>query len=76
MALPSKTIRCACGETLSMTTRKLMCTACGKYVFYDDNERRRHRRGLMYIVAMLALGMGFLTYLFIEMVVTPMFMIR
>ena len=76
MTLPLKTIRCACGETVSMTTRKQMCVACGKYVFYDEEERRRHRRGLVYIAAMLALGLGCVAYLFIELVVAPLFPVR
>ncbi len=66
--LPAKDVRCKCGHTTTLSTRKLMCIKCGKYVFYDESERRRHRNQMLYMTAMLALGLGVFVYLFIEMV--------
>jgi predicted nucleic acid-binding Zn ribbon protein len=68
MLLAAKDIRCQCGHVTTLTTRKLMCIKCGKYVFYNDTERRRHRNSMLYLTAMLALGLGVFIYLFIEMV--------
>lgn len=72
MPLPSKDVVCKCGHTTTLTTRKLICVKCGKYVFYNDAEKRRHQMNAFYMIAMLALGIGIITYLFMEMIVTPL----
>jgi hypothetical protein len=55
-----------------LTTRKLLCIKCGKYVFYDDHEKRRHQLNSFYMVGMLVLAIGVLTFFFMEMIVTPL----
>jgi hypothetical protein len=72
MHLPPKEVLCKCGHVSSLETNKLLCIKCGKYVFYDSQEKRRHQAKTIYAVVMLALGLGFITYLFIEMIVTPL----
>jgi hypothetical protein len=42
-------------------------------VFYDEKEKRRHTTNQLYAVAMLALAIGIITYLFVEMIVRPLF---
>jgi len=73
MRLPPKEIACECGHISVLETKKLLCIKCGKYVFYDPEEKRKHRAKTIYAVVMLALGLGFVTYLFIEMIITPLF---
>ena len=41
-------------------------------MFYDDKEKRRHTTNQFYVVAMLALAIGIITYLFVEMIVEPL----
>jgi hypothetical protein len=72
MRLPPKDVVCKCGHVSSLETHKLLCIKCGKYVFYNSQEKHRHHAKTIYAVVMLALGLGFITYLFIEMIVTPL----
>ena len=72
MRLPPKDVVCQCGHVSALETKKLMCVKCGKYVFYDSQEKRRHQAKTIYAIVMLAVGMGFITYLFIEMIVSPL----
>ena len=44
MQLKPKDVACACGHITNLTTRKLRCIKCGKDVFYDENEKKLHRR--------------------------------
>lgn len=73
MAFPEKEIHCRCGNVMTLQTRKLRCVKCGRFLFYNDQEQRRHHTAQIYTVAMLALGIGIITYLFIEMIVEPLF---
>ncbi|MFZ0610915.1 MAG: hypothetical protein WAM73_01610 [Desulfobacterales bacterium] len=73
MPLPSKDIDCPCGHVTTLQTKKLRCIKCGKFLFYDDTEKKRHSTNQIYLVAMLAAGIGIVTYLFVEMIVRPLF---
>ena len=72
MPFSPKDVVCKCGQKTTLTTRKLLCVKCGKYVFYNDNEKRSHLMNSLYVLAMMALGIGFLTFLFMEMIVSPL----
>ena len=72
MPLPPKEVQCPCGHVTTLELRKLRCIKCGKFVFYDEKEKRRHKNAQVYAVVMLAAAIGILTYLFIEMIVTPL----
>jgi uncharacterized OB-fold protein len=58
---------------MSLTLRKLRCVKCGNYIFYNEAEGRRHRNSTIYTAVMLALAAGVVTYLFVEMIVEPLF---
>jgi uncharacterized paraquat-inducible protein A len=73
MPLPAKEIQCQCGHVMTMQYKKLRCVKCGQYLFYDEKEKRRHRSAQIYTVAMLALAIGIIAYLFVEMIVEPLF---
>lgn len=73
MSLPSKEIQCPCGHVMTLQSKKLRCIKCGKFLFYDENEKRRHTTSQIYFVAMLASAIGIITYLFVEMIVRPLF---
>ena len=72
MPKPPKDITCKCGHTTTLETSKLLCIKCGKYVFYNDQEKRRYRMATFYTLALFLLAFGFLTFLFVEMIVTPL----
>lgn len=73
MPLPSKEIQCQCGHVMTLQSKKLRCIKCGKFLFYDENEKRRHTTNQIYFVAMLVSAIGIITYLFVEMIVRPLF---
>jgi len=73
MPLSSKEIQCPCGHVITLQSKKLRCIKCGKFVFYDEKEKRRHTTNQLYIVAMLVSAIGIITYLFVEMIVRPLF---
>ena len=73
MPLPQKEITCQCGHTMTLAMRKMRCIKCGKYVFYNAEEARKHRFNSFYVVALFALAAGFIAYLFMEMIVRPLF---
>jgi hypothetical protein len=72
MPLPAKKIECQCGHTMTLTTRKLRCVKCGGYLFYNEDEKRRHRTNSFYVIAMFVLAAGILTFLFVELIVEPL----
>jgi hypothetical protein len=65
-------VACSCGHITNLSTRKLLCIKCGKYVFYSEKEKNEHRRQSFYVVAVMALGLGFIAYFFVEMVLGPL----
>jgi len=70
--LTPKDVACSCGHVTRLATRKLLCIKCGKYVFYDDHEKKAHRLQTLYITAVVALSLGFVVYFFVEMVLEPL----
>ncbi|MEW5910456.1 MAG: hypothetical protein AB1659_11690 [Thermodesulfobacteriota bacterium] len=73
MPLNPKEVICECGNSMTLSVRKLRCVKCGKYLFYDEPDKRRHRANTIYFLLMFALGVGFTAYFFIEMIVDPLF---
>ena len=72
MPLPPKEVTCKCGHTTTLETVKLLCTKCGKYVFYNSREQRRHKMNTIYVLALFLMAFGLLTFLFMEMIVDPL----
>ncbi|HSO62960.1 MAG TPA: hypothetical protein VLR50_18140 [Desulfobacterales bacterium] len=72
MQLTPKDVPCPCGHVTTLKTRKLMCIKCGKYVFYDEHERKAHRRLTLFVTMVMALALGLVTYFFVEMVLGPL----
>jgi hypothetical protein len=73
MPQPEKEITCQCGHSMTIKMNKMRCVKCGKYVFYTEKEQRRHRLSVIYGVAAFVSVICFLTYIFIEMIVVPLF---
>jgi hypothetical protein len=70
--LAPKDVACSCGYVTRLATRKLLCIKCGKYVFYDEHEKKAHRLQTLYITGVMALALGFVAYFFVEMVLEPL----
>jgi hypothetical protein len=72
MQLKPKEVACSCGHITTLTSAKLMCIKCGKYVFYDELQKRLHRRHSLYITAVIVLALTLVAYFFVEMVLRPL----
>ena len=72
MKLSPKEVVCDCGHSQMLDRSKLMCTKCGKYMFYDPRDKRKHKINKAYTVILIAAAMGFVAYIFIEMIVDPL----
>jgi uncharacterized paraquat-inducible protein A len=75
MQLKPKDVACACGHITNLTTRKLRCIKCGKDVFYDENEKKLHRRQSLYVAVIIVMALSFVAYFFIEMVLGPLLLL-
>jgi hypothetical protein len=73
MQLTSKQVQCSCGHTSELTTNKLLCIKCGKYVFYTQDEKRSYQRHQVYVVIAFASGLALFAYFAVEMVLVPFF---
>ncbi len=71
-SLPPKDVVCDCGHALTIEMNKILCIKCGKYVFYNAEERKKHKMNTAYIVIAIASALGLITYFFIELIATPL----
>jgi hypothetical protein len=72
MQLKPKDITCPCGHINTLTSKRLLCIKCGKYVFYDENEKRRYRYQSWYVTSLIVLALGLIVYFFVELVLNPL----
>jgi hypothetical protein len=72
MTLEAKQLTCQCGHTFISQKEKSWCEKCARPVFYHAKDQRRHKLNQIYVVAMAALVITFLTYIFIEMIASPL----
>jgi hypothetical protein len=75
MLMKPKDVTCPCGHVTNLTTRKLLCIKCGKYVFYNEHEKRSHRLQTFYVTTIVVLALGFVTYFFVELVLGPLLLL-
>jgi hypothetical protein len=73
MELNPRDVTCSCGHVTTLASRKLLCIKCGKYVFYDENEKHSHQRHTLYVTSIIVLALGFVAYFFVELVLKPIF---
>ncbi len=69
---PGKTKTCQCGHTLTVDRKRIWCEKCGQPVYYHDKEQKQHRMNHVYVIGVIAVMGVMLTYLFMEMVATPL----
>jgi hypothetical protein len=76
MQFKPKDIPCSCGHVTTLTSKRLLCIKCGKYVFYDENEKRAHRRNALYVTSLIVLSLGLIAYFFVELVLNPLMSLK
>ena len=72
MSLEAKELTCQCGHSFIAEKEKTWCEKCARPVFYHKKDQRRNTLNQYYAVAMAAIVITFLTYLFIEMIASPL----
>ena len=71
--MEAREISCTCGRKMTLSTPKLRCEHCGRNIFYDEKERRRHRNSVAVTTLLMISAFGLVVYLFIEMIAVPFF---
>ncbi len=70
--LAQKEVECKCGNVITMSSKKTWCEKCCRPVFYYAKDQRKDRLNNFYLLAVMALVFGFLSYLFVEMIAVPL----
>lgn len=71
-ALTSKMVQCKCGHTFETTRLKSWCQKCCRPVFYHKKDQRQNTLNNYYMITIMAMVMMFITYLFVEMIASPL----
>ncbi len=71
MELQEKEIVCDCGKQLLIKIERDWCTGCGKRVFYHEKDKKFNKWNTAYMWLIVLGVVTFLTYVFIELIVTP-----
>lgn len=69
---PPKKVTCQCGNRLTVDSQRTWCEKCGQPVYYKAKEQQRHKYNTIYIGALIVTVFGFLAYIFIELIATPL----
>ena len=72
MNAEAKQLICSCGHSVMSDKAKEYCDKCGRPIFADPKEGRKHRLNHFFVLAMILSVFGFLSYIFIEMIATPL----
>ena len=69
--LTPKEIQCDCGHTFTIDRKRYWCEKCANPVYYDAKDKKKHKYNTMYVYGVILGVITFLTYIFIELIVTP-----
>jgi hypothetical protein len=72
MSRDPREIACACGHVSTLASQRMLCIKCGKWIFYDEKEKRAHRYQSWYFTAIIVCALGFIAYFFVEMILSPL----
>ena len=65
-------LTCDCGYTLSSEKTEDYCDKCGKKIFLDPADKRKHKFNQLYIYAIIISVLIFVGFIFGEMVAVPL----
>ena len=60
-------VTCDCGHTFTTDRKTDWCDKCGKRVFKDPKDKRRHKYNQIYYFAIIVLAVTFIGWVFLEM---------
>jgi hypothetical protein len=64
-------LTCDCGHSFVSEKEKDYCGKCGRKVFLDPREGRRHRLNNYYMGTLIVAVIAFITFIFVEIVAIP-----
>ena len=72
MTLKSKTVTCRCGHTFTTDRDRSWCEKCCEAVYYHEKDQNKHRLNSMYVVGIILAVVTLLTYVFMELIASPL----
>ncbi len=76
MPLKPKTVTCDCGHTFTAKRDRNWCERCANAVYYHEKDKNKFKRYNIYVVCAFVAVVTFLTYIFIELIATPIMTLR
>jgi hypothetical protein len=65
-------LNCSCGHSVATDKAKVYCDKCGRPIFADPKEIWKYRFNHLFVLVMILAVFGFIAYIFIEMIATPL----
>ena len=72
MSLTPKTVTCRCGHSFTTDRDRSWCEKCCEAVYYNKKDQNKHRLNSMYVVGIILAVVTFLTYVFMELIASPL----
>ena len=72
MSLAPKKVTCRCGHSFIADRERSWCEKCCDAVYYHEKDKNRYRNNSMYIVGIIIAVVTFLTYVFMELIASPL----
>ena len=72
MTLTPKTVTCRCGHTFTTNRDRSWCEKCCEAVYYHAKDRNKHRNTSIYEIGIILAVVMFLTYVFMELIASPL----
>ena len=72
MQMPPKTVTCRCGHTFTATRDRNWCEKCCEAVYYHEKDKNKYRMNSIYVVGIILAVITFLTYVFMELIASPL----
>ncbi|MBC2713361.1 MAG: hypothetical protein HGJ94_20900 [Desulfosarcina sp.] len=72
MTLKPKQVTCQCGHTFTSSRDRSWCERCASAVYYRDKDKSKFKHYNMYVVGVFLAVITFLTYVFLELIATPL----
>ena len=72
MKFEPKEMQCKCGNKMTVDTKRVWCTTCGKPVYHNPRNQLLHKLNNYYIMFIIALVIAFVAFIYIEVIAIPM----
>jgi len=69
--MASQELTCSCGHSFASEKERDYCAKCGRKVFLDPVEGRKHRLNNYYMGTLIVAVLAFVAFIFVEVVAVP-----